>query len=224
MTSTLIAPENETFPNRKRWTRQQCERLVESGELVGRYELIDGAIISKMGQNPPHRIVIRLLAQWLIAIFGVLCVQTEAPIAIPGDEGATTEPEPDVAVTLEPTTAYTTRHPGTADLLIVIEVSDTAYRFDTTTKALLYARVGIREYWVMDVVEGCIYIHQSPTPEGYADVTTHDAEATVSLINRPDTAIQVSALFRLSNKARNVSGKHPCSNLRNSHLNEHLNA
>ena len=195
MTSTLIAPENETFPNRRRWTRQQCERLVELGELVGRYELIDGEIISKMGQNPPHRIVIRLLAHWLNAIFGDLFVQTEGPIAIPGEEGETTEPEPDVVVTLEPTTAYRERHPGPDDLRLVVEVSDTTCRFDMTTKALLYARVGVREYWVMDITKRQIRIHRSPTSDGYLDVTTHNADAMVSLADRPETAIYANDLL-----------------------------
>ena len=195
MTSALIAPDNEIFPNRRRWTRQQCERLVEIGELVGRYELIDGEIISKMGQKPPHRIVIRLLAEWLNALFGALRVQTEDPIAIPGEEGETTEPEPDVAVTLEPTTAYINAHPGPADLLLVVEVSDSTRYFDLTTKALLYARVGIRKYWVMDIAERQIHIHRSPTPDGYADVTMHDPEAIVFIADRPETAIRVADLF-----------------------------
>lgn len=195
MTSTLIAPENETFPNRRRWTRQQCERLVETGQLVGRYELIDGEIISKMGQKPPHRIVIRLLAEWLIALFGARYVQTEDPIAIPGEEGEMTEPEPDIAVTLGPTTAYRDRHPGPNDLLLVVEVSDTTRQFDMTTKALLYARVGIREYWVMDITKHQIHVYRSPTPNGYTDVTTHGENADVSLAERPDASIQFSALL-----------------------------
>src|SRR5690242_14256015 len=46
MADTLIAPENEPFPNRKRWTRRECEFLVANDLLIGRYELIDGEIIS----------------------------------------------------------------------------------------------------------------------------------------------------------------------------------
>ena len=112
MTDMLIAPENETFPNRKRWTREECYRLMEEGKLTGRWELIDGEILSKMSQKPPHRITLMLIEQWLKALFGALNVQTEKPIAIPGAAGETNEPEPDVAVTLEPTTAYTDRHPA----------------------------------------------------------------------------------------------------------------
>ena len=72
MTETLIAPENETFPNRRRWTRAECERLMEIGFLTGRYELIDGEVLSKMGQHAPHASAMILLGQWLTTIFGYL--------------------------------------------------------------------------------------------------------------------------------------------------------
>ena len=42
MSHTLIAPETEMFPNRKRWTREECDILEGAGLLPGRYELIDG--------------------------------------------------------------------------------------------------------------------------------------------------------------------------------------
>ncbi len=54
MSQNLIAPELEIFPNRYRWTVEACSRLVELGVLEGRYEVLDGEVISKMGQNPAH--------------------------------------------------------------------------------------------------------------------------------------------------------------------------
>jgi len=38
----------------KRFTRQDCQYMVDSELLQGRYELIDGEIISKTGQKPPR--------------------------------------------------------------------------------------------------------------------------------------------------------------------------
>jgi Uma2 family endonuclease len=195
MASTLLPPENDYFPNRIRWTVEECYRLVEEGFLKGRYELIDGEIISKMGQKPPHRLALMLIANWLVSLFGDLCVQRQEPIRIPGEEGIYTEPEPDVAVTSQPTTAYVEHHPEPADLLLVVEVSDTTLRFDRNFKALLYARAGVREYWVMDITNRCLYIHLQPTPTGYAEIAVHVEEATVTLSGRPETAVPVSALL-----------------------------
>ena len=42
-----------------------------------------------------------------------------------------------------------TETPGPADLLLVLEISDTTLEFDLTVKAGLYARAGIREYWAL---------------------------------------------------------------------------
>ena len=60
----------EPAPNRVRWTRAQCDAIREAGVLNGRYELIDGEVIAKMGQNPPHRLAVVLLHAWLAAVFG----------------------------------------------------------------------------------------------------------------------------------------------------------
>ena len=38
--------------------------------------------------------------------------------------------------------------------MLVVEVSDSSLWFDLNVKAKIYARVGIAEYWVMDVAMG----------------------------------------------------------------------
>jgi Uma2 family endonuclease len=195
MLAPLIAPELETFPNRVRWTVEECYELVDAGYLKGRYEVIDGEIISKTGQNPPHRIVLKMIEKWLLSLFDTLCVHIQGPIRIPGDEGRNTEPEPDIVVTLEPTTAYQEQNPGPDDLVVAIEVADSSLSFDTKTKALLYARVGIREFWAADV-NGCsIHVFREPTEDGYRYHSIVDIEGFVSLESRPADAVAVGSFF-----------------------------
>ena len=74
MTTTLIDPEQEISPGRKRWTRQEYEALAVCGQFVERYELVDGKILSKRGQKPPHRITVNLVANGLSVLFDNLCV------------------------------------------------------------------------------------------------------------------------------------------------------
>ena len=119
----------------------------------------------------------------------------QGPIAILGDEGETNEPEPDIAVTSESTTAYLARHPEPQELLLVVEVSDTTLGFDLTTKARLYARNGIPEYWVMDVNGRHLYRHRSPSPEGYVDVAVLTAEQSVATMARPEATVRVGELL-----------------------------
>ena len=68
--------------------------LADAGYLKGRYELIDGEILSKMGQNPPHSATIVFIAAWLGGLFSKLFVREQLPICIPGEQGAYAEPEP----------------------------------------------------------------------------------------------------------------------------------
>ena len=185
----------EPPPNRIRWTRTQCEAIRDAGVLTGRYELIDGEIISKMGQNPPHRIALVILREWLTAGFGGMHVQVQSSIEVDAADPMHNEPEPDAAVTAEPATAYPDGHPGPADLLLVVEVSDTTLRFDRITKALLYARAGIHDYWVLDLVGRQLFVHRQLAADGYMEVIAYAAGERAAPLARPEVAVLVAELL-----------------------------
>ncbi len=191
----LVAPENERFPNRIRWTVEECYRLAEAGYLRGRYEVIDGEILSKMGQKPPHRMILKLFASWLISLFGYMYVQEQDPIRIPGEVGHYAEPEPDIAVTKLSTTDYASAHPGPDDLIVVVEIADSSRDFDLGAKALLYARAGVREYWVADVNAMRIHIHRDPDNDGYRWLTRAGIGDVVALETRPEEGVDVGTFF-----------------------------
>jgi Uma2 family endonuclease len=185
----------EPAPNRVRWTRSQCEVIRDAGVLTGRYELIDGEIISKMGQKPPHAAVIGFLQRWLVRVFGVDFVRAQATIDIGDADPDHNEPEPDVVVMRLPMDDYYTRHPAPEDLLLVAEVSDTTLRFDRMKKAALYSLAGIQEYWVLDVNGRQIFVHRQPSPDGYLDITAYGAEESVATVARPEASIRVGDLL-----------------------------
>jgi Uma2 family endonuclease len=60
-----------------------------------------------------------------------------------------------------------------ADALLVIEVADSSYNFDLGGKALVYASLGVREYWVIDAVKRETHVHLMPKPDGYAAVRAY---------------------------------------------------
>ena len=203
MTETLIAPEKEISMSRKRITRTMCEFLTNNGLLDERYELIDGVIILKMPINPPHRIALMLLQRWLILLFEFDFVQSEKSLLISGPTGETTQPEPDIAVTREPMTAYRANNPGPQDVLLVAEVSDTTLNLDLTTKALLYARVGIPEYWVMDINRRQIHRHRQPTHDGYGEIVILDETERIGPLERTEI-VRVGDLFPLPENAESA--------------------
>ena len=70
MSSALLAPEVEIYPTRHRWMVAECQGLADEGRLDGRYEIIDGEVISKMGQKPAYFFSIGRVAHWTNAVFG----------------------------------------------------------------------------------------------------------------------------------------------------------
>ena len=99
---TLILP-NEMAARRKRWTRDECRALVAEGCLkAGKFELIEGEIIHKMGQNEPPVFACSAVFDALRGVFGLDHVRQAAPILI----DTVNEPEPDAAVTVRPRRDY----------------------------------------------------------------------------------------------------------------------
>lgn len=185
----------EVAPHRIRWTRRQYHAMRDAEILQGRYELVEGEIISKIGQNRPHVIVIVLLCEWLRQVFGGAFVQAQGPILTSTGDADLSEPEPDVAVTAQPATAYIERLPAPADLLLVVEVSDTTLRFDRSIKAALYARTGVVDYWVVDIVGRQVFVHRRPEVEGYVEITAYSAEERIATLAHPDVSVQVADLL-----------------------------
>jgi Uma2 family endonuclease len=75
------------------------------------------------------------------------------------DLGRVSVPDPDVAVIPgAPTPAGD--YPTTA--LLVVEVSDTTLRHDRGRKARMYARAGIADYWIVNLVDGQVEVHREP--------------------------------------------------------------
>jgi len=178
----------EAAPPRKRFTREEVELLAETGVFAGqRYELIDGDLIDKMGQSPPHVFAIQLLLRWLAGLFEGDIIRVQHPMeAAPGDHERNL-PEPDVAVLRERKIEHQSRHPRGDEMLLVIEVSDTTAAFDRSRKATLYARAGVPEYWVLDLNGRMLVVHREPDGAQYRQTFLHPPEEAVSFPGRSET-------------------------------------
>jgi Uma2 family endonuclease len=193
MPQMLTAPESPSPFPRKRWTRAECATLVAAGMLPeGGFELIEGDIVDKESQNPPHVLVVNLILFILATIFGKEYVQVQAPIAL--DESNT--PEPNIAVTRLPLRAYLAQGTPTAsELRLVVEAADATHAGDTTIKALLYARAGIVEYWVVDIAGRALLVYRQPGPLGYADMQSYSNQETIAPLAAPTSIIRVADLL-----------------------------
>jgi Uma2 family endonuclease len=73
------------------------------------------------------------------------------------------EPEPDVLVFRTRDDDYGDDLPGPQDSALVAEIADSSLRRDRTLKKRLYARAGVREYWIVNLIDRQIEVYTDPT-------------------------------------------------------------
>jgi Uma2 family endonuclease len=114
--------------------------IIQEGERV---ELISGRIFTMAAKGVRRTICTRRLFKQLLALMGDRAdVQSQDPIALPNNS----EPKPAVVIARLREDNYENSHPLPADIILIIEVSDTTLKFDREVKAPLYATAGINEY------------------------------------------------------------------------------
>jgi Uma2 family endonuclease len=162
-------------------TRAECATLESSGRWdQQRLELVHGELISKLGKKRPHVNALVAVQAWLVRTFGEQFVNPAAPIDVAPQDDPTNEPEPDLVVLAKPSREFRDANPCPADLRLVVEISDSTLGLDLTTKAELYARAGIVEYWVVDVAARRLIVHRDPREGIYGSVTDYSEEESVT--------------------------------------------
>ena len=183
-------------PPRKLWTRSEYDELSSSGLLDHQQlELIEGELIDKMGKKRPHVNSLTLLQGWLIGVFGVRHVNSEAPIDVAPEDNPSNEPQPDLIVLKRDLSHFTSENPRPQDLQLVVEVSDSTLGFDLTTKAGLYARAGIQEYWVLDVSGRRMIVHRDPQAGRYGSVAAYGDDESVGPMAAPESRLRIGDAF-----------------------------
>jgi len=146
------------------FTRDEVMRMVEAG-ILGEdepLELIDGELIEMSPQDPSHANIAMLLARKLDRLYGDdLCVRSASPL----DAGARHLPEPDIAVAHGNMTTFAGRHPRGDETVLVVEVSRTSRNLDRV-KASVYAQSRAPVYWLIDVLNRRVEVHEEPQADG----------------------------------------------------------
>ncbi len=150
--------------------RAEYDELVERGAFEGEpIELLRGQLVTMSPEGSQHADVGHWLFRLLVRAFGDH--QFELRYTAPFVANDDSEPEPDLFVG-PPARAGRKTHPSEAVLLV--EVSSSSIRKDRKVKALLYAEIGVPEYWLIDITKGVpvVEVYTDPTPQGYATMTT----------------------------------------------------
>jgi Uma2 family endonuclease len=85
--------------------------------------------------------------------------------------------------------------------LLVVEVADSSLRFDRRRKLSLYARGGIEDYWIVNLIDRLLEVYRAPAPDpagfygwSYGTVEQYARQGTVTLLALPVVRIPVSDL------------------------------
>ena len=181
-----------------RMTRLRYDRLIDAG-IFGpddRVELLDGLLVVREPQGRRHAVVVGLVRAVLGRAFGpAYHVREEKPIAL--DEQS--EPEPDVVVVPGTPREYLVAHPSRP--VLVVEVAETSLAMDLR-KGGLYARAGIADYWVVNLIDEALEVYREPVQargvEGdwkYRSTRLLRRDATVTPLAAPRARIRVGALL-----------------------------
>ena len=156
-----------------RFTVEDYHRLAEAGILGedDRVELIEGDLVMSSPISSRHAACVkRLNALFNAALQGRAIVGVQDPLRL----GEHSEPEPDLMLLRPREDFYRDAHPGPEDVYLVIEVSETSLAYDREVKLPLYARFGVPEVWLVNLVEDRLEVYRTPRGGSY----THKAVYT----------------------------------------------
>ena len=180
--------------SRHRITLEDYHRLGQAGILGedDRIELLDGQLVDMSPIGPRHALAVDALTRLLVmAVAGRATVRVQNPIEL----DATTEPQPDIALVWQPWRGYPDAHPQPADVFLLVEVADSSLELDRGAKLELYARAGIREFWIVDVTTNSVLVHRRPRGDGYELVTKIEPPGVLEIEDLAGVQIPAAALF-----------------------------
>lgn len=152
---------------RARFTSAEFLHMVESGAFDGmKVELIDGELAR---MNPPmngHSAAQANVVFYLAQKMGPALVRGETGIVLNDSNVVSC----DAALLRRAVTENRFLTP--ADILLVIEITQTTQGRDLGVKRMLYASADIPTYWTIDGQRRVVHVHAEPVDGEYTDVHT----------------------------------------------------
>jgi Uma2 family endonuclease len=186
--------ERPQAPTRRRFDVDAYYRMAETGVLGDRrrVELIDGEIIDMAAIGSPHAAVTNRLVRAFAgaAAEGSMFMSVQNPLRL----DVYNEPQPDVMLLRPAADDYRASHPTAADILLLVEVSETSLAYDRTAKLPLYAKFGVPEVWIVDLITAAVEVYREPKEGAYAS-RERLASGPLAPALAPGAAIDVAALL-----------------------------
>lgn len=170
------------------WTVDDLDRMVEAGILPegGGVELLWGELVPMAAKGIRHENVRKDLLRFFMK-------RANDDLDVASELGW----RPRANVYLEPELLIAPRQANLSliagpDVLLLIEVAASSFAFDTGTKALANAKLGVRDYWVVSAADLTTTVFRDPTLDSYAQTTTFGASEIITPLLRPELAVRMA--------------------------------
>jgi Uma2 family endonuclease len=173
------------------FTVHDYHKMAEVGVLSedDRVELIDGEIVEMPPIGAGHAGNVNWFTDVFSRLFGG---RGQLSIQNPVRLGLRVEPRPDVMLLRLRDDYYRAHIPEPEDVLLIVEVADSSLNYDRRTKCRLYARAGLADYWIVNLVDEAIEVYRDPLRATYRSIRTFRRGDALSPLAFPDISIAVS--------------------------------
>ncbi len=132
-----------------------------------RVELIDGEVVAKGVIGPRHGATVDRANRVFMTTAGASAiVRVQGAVRL----DPYNEPEPDLALLRPRADYYASVQPGPRDILLLVEVAESSLAYDRDVKAPMYARSGVREYWLVDLNDRVLLRFSAPEGGLYSNL------------------------------------------------------
>ena len=179
---------------RRHFSVGEYYRMAEAGLFTedDRVELIEGEIIEMNPIGSRHAACVGRLTELPGSMTrDVAIVRVQNPVQV----NDYSEPLPDVTLLKRRDDFYAQANPGAADVLLIIEVSDTTLEYDRQVKLPLYARARIPEVWIVNIPEDTIEVYARPSRGKYQDALTVERGQRLPLTSVPSMRLDAESVL-----------------------------
>lgn len=179
---------------RRRFTVAEYRQMAEAGIIdpAERVELLDGEIVQMSPIGRKHIVAVNRTTRACHEQIGRRAViSTQNPVET--DELG--EPQPDLTLLRPRADDYLSTGPIASEALLVVEVSDSSLSKDRQIKLRIYAKAGIPEVWIENLVDDVIEVYTDPESNGYRNVRVARRGETVRPTAFPDVELKVDDLL-----------------------------
>lgn len=156
-------------------------------------ELLNGVVMDPFRISPLRASVMHQIAEPFFHLpKGSCTVSIRNPVRL--DEY--NELQPDMMLLRYAPGYYKTSHPGPEDVLLLVEVADVSLAYVREEKMPVYARTGIAEAWLVNLMEQTIEIYREPSSAGYATKIILRAGDTARPQAFPEIAVDLAELLK----------------------------